>query len=102
MTTGTDARDAGLKQVTENNQKWSEEVLDYIEGHIPVGWCGTGEDIRHLTAEAGLSQPKHHNAWGAVIMVAIRHRGLLTKTGRLLPMRDRTSHARATWEYIRT
>lgn len=101
MSDGKSARDAGIDQVVEHNQKWSHEVLDYIEGHIPVGWAGTGEDIRHLVLEAGLNHPKHHNAWGAVIMTAIRHRGLLSKTGRLLPMRDRTSHARATWEYIR-
>jgi len=99
---GTEARDAGISQVMENNQKWSAEVLDFIEGHIPVGWIGTGEDIRHLATEAGIVQPKHPNAWGATIMAAVRYKGFLTRTGTMVPPRDRASHARPTWQYIRT
>jgi hypothetical protein len=98
---GFTARDAGLDRVSGNNLRWSEELLFFIEECLPVGWVGTGEDIRMLALDVGLYHPNHSNAWGAAIMTAVRHRKLLEKTGRLIPMRVRSSHARQTPEYKR-
>ena len=93
------ARDAGMNLVRANNASWLESVIGLIQ-MLPQGWCGTGEDVRRIAVPTA-GQPKHHNAWGAVINVAIR-RKLLVKTGRRLKMRFVRSHARKTDEYRRT
>lgn len=98
---GAAGRDSGMDRVVDHNADWSDQVLDYIEWLVPIGWRGTGEDIRHLALDAGISLPLHSNAWGAVVMLALRRRRLLMKTGRFVPMRDPRSHARMTCEYER-
>ena len=92
------ARDAGLNLVHSNNSAWLDSII-FLIGSLPPGWCGTGEDIRRLSHNCG--KPKHHNAWGAVVAVAIK-RKLLTRTGRRLKMKSVRSHARQTDEYRRT
>ena len=94
-------RDLFLDQISLNNTEWINEVSGFIRDRIPCGWKGTGEDIRHLVINAGISKPKHPNAWGAVIMTAVKYRGWLKKTGVAVPMKDKTSHARLTWQYVR-
>lgn len=59
----------------------------------------TGEDIRILLSKQGIV-PHHYNAWGALIMQAIRL-GLLTSTGKTTPMRIKTSHAHRTPIYFK-
>ena len=63
-------RDAGLDAVLNKNWIWRAEIMDFIENGLHQGWKGTGEDIRHLAQEAGIVNPGHPNAWGAVIMMA--------------------------------
>lgn len=94
------ARDAALTQVESHNETWLESALGVIAG-MPSGHICTGEQIRHTVSEWKTGKPGHHNAWGALIMQAVK-RGLLVPTGRYVKMKDKSSHARKTPEYRRT
>ena len=96
-----EARDTALDAVLNHNAIWRHKVLGFIETDLPQGWVGTGEDIRYLCTQDGIGSPGHPNAWGAVIMYAIRRKKWLQWTGRVRPMRQRSSHARITREYVR-
>lgn len=93
------ARDEALEKVTQNNSDFVTEALDFIEMKVPYGWIGTGEDIRFLLDKAGFKRPKHHNSYGALVMIAVRYRKMLKKTGKYRPMKSASSHARSTAEY---
>lgn len=97
---GLEARDEALERVLRRDWIWRSNIMAFIED-LPQGWVGTGEDIRHAAKDAGLADPPHHNAWGAAIMNAVRNKKFLRWTGRVLPMRDRSSHGRLTREYVR-
>lgn len=100
MTTeGESARDEALERVLRRDWIWKAQITDFIES-LPQGWVGTGEDIRHAALDAGVPRPPHHNAWGAAVMMAVR-KGWLHWTGKVLPMRDRSSHGRITRQYAR-
>ena len=94
------ARDEALDSVINNSPEWRDEITDFIENKIPWGWEGTGEDIRHLAKKNGIGNPRHHNAWGSVIMHAVRKKWLVWN-GKISPMRDKSSHARLTRIYTR-
>lgn len=96
---GQKARDEALERVLRRDWIWRAQIMDFIE-NLPQGWVGTGEDLRHAALDAGLPRPPHHNAWGAAVMTAVR-RGWLQWTGKVLPMRDRSSHGRITRQYAR-
>lgn len=100
-TIGRQARDDALDAVLNKNAIWRTHVLDFIENRLPQGWVGTGEDIRRLAVEDGLPNPGHPNAWGAVIMYAVKNKKWLQWTGKARPMTQRSSHARLTREYVR-
>jgi len=100
MSEGGDARDAALDSVLRRDWIWRAQIIAFIEA-LPQGWVGTGEDIRHAAADAGISNPPHHNAWGAAIMYAAKNRRWLMWTGKVVPMRDKSSHARLTRQYAR-
>ena len=111
---GADARDAALDAVLRRDWIWRAQVVAFIEA-LPQGWVGTGEDIRlashsanasqeaeqHAAIDSGIPAPKHPNAWGAVIMYAVKNRKWLMWTGKVVPMRDKSSHARITRQYAR-
>lgn len=90
------ARDIALDQVKENNQEWFGLALMtltmmHLQGEV------TGEDIRnHLTQLVG--RPKSANAWGSLIMRAIRQK-IIEPTGHYVAMKDEKSHARKTALY---
>lgn len=88
-------RDRALEQV--ERPPWKDIAWDALQT-LPSGtW--TGEGIRiFLTRSIG--KPHHHNAWGALIMRAVRNK-VLTPTGRYVSMREKQSHARKTPEYVK-
>lgn len=96
---GQIARDEALERVLRRDWIWRARIMDFIE-RLPQGWVGTGEDLRHAALDAGLPRPPHHNAWGAAVMHAVRKKQLQW-TGKVLPMRDRSSHGRMTRQYAR-
>lgn len=97
---GVVARDIGIKAVLNvANEVWKEAVLGVIN-RLPQGWHGTGEDIRKAVYEAGVSDPHHPNAWGAMVRSAYS-RNLIAPTGRWLPMLFKASHARRTMEWVK-
>jgi hypothetical protein len=86
-------RDAALSQVQANAGDFVERALDAIRV-MPHGFCETGEGFRKLVERRGI-KPHHHNAWGALINVAVK-RGMLVATGEMAHMKGHKSHARRT------
>jgi hypothetical protein len=89
-------RDAAVAKVADNNVTWLTAALAALK-KLPVGWTGTGEGLR-LEIGQEVGQPKHHNAWGALVLLATR-RGHLEKTGELAHLEGPRSHARLTPVY---
>jgi hypothetical protein len=89
------ARDAGTAQVRDHDLTWHEVALALIEQRIPLGWKGTGEQLRIALLAMGLSAPHHPNAWGSLVLNAQRRR-LINKTGDMAHMETVRSHARMT------
>lgn len=89
------ARDEALAAVLK--EPWSSVALRALHG-LPSGDY-TGEDIRlRLIEEVGA--PHHHNAWGALIMNAVRS-GLLVAIGTYRHMKTTKSHGRKTPVYYK-
>ena len=86
---------AGMKAVDGGNRAWKSAALDVIRA-LPVGWIGTGEDIRAKVAE----EPSHPNAWGSLISAALKDE-LIFPTGDHRPMTAKKSHGRQTPVYER-
>lgn len=93
------ARDAALAAVERAAGGWSRAARDRVRA-LPVHWEGTGEDIRLKLVRDGFPEPRSHNAWGAMIMVCVKH-DWLREIGRG-QMRTEKSHARSTAIYART
>jgi hypothetical protein len=89
------ARDLALAEVGAHSGTWMEACLTMLanaHGMFPDG--ATGEGIR-LWLKREVGPPHHHNAWGAMINVAIR-RHIIIDTGRRTRMTVERSHARKT------
>ena len=99
FTDALDKRAEVLDGMAEKHAGWVQLAIDGVEG-LPIGWEGTGEDIRFRLIEEGLAAPRHHNAWGTVIGGA-RRSGLLARTGEWRPMRGDKAHGRETRVYRR-
>lgn len=91
------AREDAFDAVMLNNSHWVTAAL-YAARSVPVGWTGIGEDLRLRLRAAGLRDPAHHNAWGALVMVMVRA-GVLEDTGETRQMAVVTSHARKSSVY---
>lgn len=85
-------RDVALKQVEGNAGDWFSLAMSVVLG-LPVGFEGTGEDIR-LTVEERIGKPHHHNVWGALTAQLVKQR-VLHEIGRV-HMKTEKSHARRT------
>ena len=99
---GLEAKEEALERVAANSGLWKDEALELMRRVVPVGFVGIGEEINQMLREAGLGEPHHHNAWGALENRAARA-GLLRKVpGALRPMQVVSSHARQSlvWERI--
>lgn len=90
-------RDEALARVADNGNDWLPGALALLP-RVVAGREVTGEQMRDGLLAAGLPRPHHHNAWGALVMAAVR-KGLIEKTGRWVPMAHRRSHARMTPTY---
>lgn len=97
---GVAERDEALDRVLRHDWIWRAQIIEFIE-NLPQGWVGTGEDIRLAALEAGMNNPHSPNAWGAAVMYAVKHKRWLMWTGKVRPMRAKSSHARITREYAR-
>jgi hypothetical protein len=88
------ARDEALETVIENaGHDWKAKALTLI-ATMQKGTLATGEDLRLAISEK-VGDPHHHNAYGALIMNAVR-KGFIAPTGRYVRMKTPKSHARAT------
>jgi len=98
------ARDAGLAQVQSNNPDWFALAmieLEEIARHGSSSWANietfTGETIRQMIAPL-VGHPRSPNAWGALIMSALRKK-FIEPTGQYTAMKAERSHARKTAVY---
>lgn len=73
-------RDAGLKRASSHARSWSEEAFAAIER---IARSQPSVHVDDVLA-AGLLQPPHPNAWGAVWMRAIRA-GIIARTNETRP-----------------
>lgn len=85
----------GMATVTNGNKAWRDAAIATIKA-LPVGWTGTGEDIRHAIKEL----PSHPNAWGALVNTLLKDE-LIYPTGDYRAMKDKTSNGRRTPVYER-
>jgi hypothetical protein len=88
-------RDAGMDAASSRSPSFVDDVLAFVLT-LPIGWIGTGEDIRRLS---GL-EPHHPNVWGATLN-HIGRKGVISKTGRYVQPKDTKSNASVVKEYIR-
>lgn len=91
---GKAARDDGIERVSRDD--FQAQVFGLVR-KLPPDVEVTGEDIRMMATERGI-EPHHWNAWGAVMMHMVRSK-MIFKTGRWVPMQDKSSHARQTPVY---
>jgi hypothetical protein len=92
---GQERKKSGTVKILTGNGLWAQAAIERIKA-LPVGWTGTGEDIRHLVSEL----PSHPNAWGGLIARVLKDE-LIYPTGDYRPMKDKSSNARKTPVYER-
>jgi hypothetical protein len=80
-----EAREEGLRRVTR--EEFQRIGMDTIMS-LPRGWTGDAQDIRVRVPV----RPHHYNAWGALILRAVRS-GYLQSTGDTTPGRLVSTHA---------
>jgi hypothetical protein len=80
-------------------QDWTARALAMIEAK-ERGTRFTSERLRFQLLAAGLQPPHHHNAWGAVIMIAAKRR-LIMDTGQIARMESEKAHSRRTPVWVR-
>jgi hypothetical protein len=88
---GRDLRDDGIARVTSNAGKWTDRAFSAV-CTLPPGWTGLGEDVRAYVLKV-VGPPHHHNAWGGLVMKAMR-RAVLADTGERAASKSLRSHAR--------
>jgi len=86
-------RDEGLLTVYQNSKTWSDAAFKALldlrsENNLSTF---TGEDLRFQIAKK-IGNPHHPNAWGALIMKAVKG-DLIINTGKYVPMKSPRSHA---------
>lgn len=98
MSQGESNRDRAIEGIARKGEVFMSKGMVQI-ANLPKDHEFTGEDIRVLLNERGI-HPHHSNAWGALIMNAIRN-GMLIDTGRVRKMKTPKSHARKTTIYLK-
>lgn len=89
-------KETGIERTLEANTEWRDRAFAAVR-QLPLGWTGTGEDIRVGVVR---DDPKSPNAWGGLINRAIKAE-LLRYTGEYKPMTTPKSHGRRTPVYER-
>jgi hypothetical protein len=84
------ARDKGIAKVSEGSPTWIELAHKTIPLYPES--TATGEDLKVFLRER-IGDPRHHNAYGAMVMGAVR-KGILIGTGEFPTMKLKKSHAR--------
>jgi len=84
------ARDKGIAKVAANSPTWIEQAHTLIKEYPKDK--ATGEELKVFLRER-IGEPAHHNAYGAMVMGAVR-KGLLVGTGEFPTMKLKNSHAR--------
>jgi hypothetical protein len=107
--TGKSRRDEGTKRVLNNaGEKWREDYRAAISkwyASLPVGSQFTGEKLREAVKKAGVDDPHHVNAWGAMARAFthdLLHNGKIVVTPFMTSATSIRNHAHryATYEKI--
>ena len=91
------ARDAALEKGSLNNLSWHENGLEAIAKLAHKIPPFTGERLRFALVTM-IGAPEHPNAWGALVMDAIK-KGLFADTGKWERMMSEKSNHRKTTVY---
>lgn len=68
-----DAKAQGQTQVSDNqHEEWRDAILSVIESLARTRPAFTGDDVREEAARLKISEPKHSNAWGALMSTAVK------------------------------
>lgn len=72
---GQQLRDVGIERVLQPESPWTDRyraiLCEWFEGRIE-GFRFTGETLREVARERGLSEPHHPNAWSGAAASLIR------------------------------
>lgn len=92
-------RDKALRRVASRSGEWIKRALRMLPEirYKSALSTVTGEDVR-VWLEQRMEPPHHHNAYGALIRMAIQ-KNVLRPTGKFVQMRTKKSHARMTQVY---
>lgn len=93
--TGLARKERGMAKVLSGNKAWRDAGIAVVKA-LPVGWKGTGEDIR-LAVKA---LPSHPNAWGSLVNALLKIE-LIYPTGDYTAMKEKASNGRKTPIYER-
>ena len=98
-TTGTQLMLEGIDQVSDSNEGWMDSVLELFDTFTPDVFAA--DDFRDCVADAGIGQPKHPNAWGAVFSILRRKKKIKLLGYR--PHRHASAHSRqvSVWEQLK-
>ena len=88
------ARDEGIARIAGNNGVWIDGAIAAFK-RLDMQGEVTGEQVRVELTKVGVTEPKHHNAWGALIR-SLALLGHLIETGRHVKAQREKSHARRT------
>jgi hypothetical protein len=100
---GAELRDAGIDLVATNAADWFLDAKKlFYRFNLKRAGDFTGEEFRLWALKQGLLHPPHPNAWGAVIMHAVRLK-LIEDTGTVRHMTIASSHKRRStvWRSLR-
>lgn len=89
----------GTKEVSGPWGQAAREMALELLRTLPHEQEVTGEGIRLQLLERGLRPPETSESWGAFIGGLVK-KGVLIKTGRLVPMQVKESHGRGTMVYL--
>ena len=94
--TGEMLKDEGTALARANAPAWWRQGWHDIVDALPMGWEGTGEDIRFMCLRSGLPAPTSSKRWGSMISGAIKQGILEFKVPWVWVVpNDPVSHARA-------
>ncbi|WAW01192.1 hypothetical protein NB644_09615 [Oxalobacter formigenes] len=98
MLTGQQLKDEGIKLVLSRNERWSEHILHVLETFCAIKKEEGSpqfvlEEFRRHCKSLGISEPRHHNAWGAVAKVSA-DKGLIMWSGEYCKAKSPAAHAR--------
>lgn len=90
---GNDLKEQGIEQVLSHHDEWKDRVIQVIEWLSRQRNEFTGDQVRGECLCRGIPEPRHSNAWGAVMSAASKMH-IISKTGSYVKSCRPSNHAR--------